>query len=118
MAHQQVLEMIRDSNNIAGRGYVLIDLRRADHEVSTLAIPTSPITTAANRAATYCPPVQGGTIRGSINCLHRASTRPFRHCTACLNQPESRRSSGTAIGLELLPRKLAVPRYTIKGHAH
>ncbi|RGP72487.1 oxidoreductase [Fusarium sporotrichioides] len=41
MTRQDVLEMIRDSNNIAGRNYVLVDLRRADHE--------------------------GGTIRGSVN---------------------------------------------------
>ncbi|KAJ4157464.1 hypothetical protein NW754_009107 [Fusarium falciforme] len=41
MTRHDVLEMIRDSNNIAGRNYVLVDLRRTDHE--------------------------GGTIRGSIN---------------------------------------------------
>ncbi|KAI8648636.1 Rhodanese domain-containing protein [Fusarium keratoplasticum] len=41
MTRHDVLEMTRDSNNIAGRNYVLVDLRRIDHE--------------------------GGTIRGSIN---------------------------------------------------
>lgn len=40
MTRQDVLEMIRDSNNIAERKYVLVDLRRADHgslETFTLA---------------------------------------------------------------------------------
>ncbi|KAI3571620.1 Rhodanese-like domain-containing protein [Fusarium oxysporum f. sp. albedinis] len=41
MTRQAVLEMMKDSKNIAGKNYVLIDLRRTDHE--------------------------GGTIRGSIN---------------------------------------------------
>ncbi|KAM6511891.1 hypothetical protein FALCPG4_016880 [Fusarium falciforme] len=41
MTRQAALEMIMDSKNIAGKNYVLIDLRRTDHE--------------------------GGTIRGSIN---------------------------------------------------
>ncbi|KAK2136081.1 Rhodanese-like domain-containing protein [Fusarium oxysporum II5] len=41
MTRQAVLEMMKDSKNIAGKDYVLIDLRRADRE--------------------------GGTIRGSIN---------------------------------------------------
>ncbi|KAK7718928.1 hypothetical protein SLS63_010341 [Diaporthe eres] len=36
-----VLEMLRDSENVAGKDFVLVDLRRSDHE--------------------------GGTIRGSIN---------------------------------------------------
>ncbi|KAK2686434.1 hypothetical protein QWA68_015156 [Fusarium oxysporum] len=48
MTRQAVLEMMKDSKNIAGKNYVLIDLRRADHEVA----PTFRI---------------GGTIRGSIN---------------------------------------------------
>lgn len=34
MMRQDVLEMVKDSNNIAGRDYVLVDLRRTDHEVS------------------------------------------------------------------------------------
>ncbi|KAK7598585.1 hypothetical protein V3481_000208 [Fusarium oxysporum f. sp. vasinfectum] len=41
MTRQAVLEMMKDSKNIAGKDYILIDLRRTDHE--------------------------GGTIRGSIN---------------------------------------------------
>ncbi|KAH7230645.1 Rhodanese-like domain-containing protein [Fusarium redolens] len=41
MTRQEVLEVMKDSKNIAGKNYVLIDLRRTDHE--------------------------GGTIRGSIN---------------------------------------------------
>ncbi|KAM0420893.1 hypothetical protein ACHAPT_011282 [Fusarium lateritium] len=41
MTRQAVLEMMKDSKNVAGKDYVLIDLRRTDHE--------------------------GGTIRGSIN---------------------------------------------------
>ncbi|RGP78886.1 oxidoreductase [Fusarium longipes] len=41
MTRQEVLDMMKDSKNIVGRDYVLIDLRRTDHE--------------------------GGTIRGSIN---------------------------------------------------
>lgn len=33
MTRQAVLEMMKDSKNIAGKNYVLIDLRRTDHEV-------------------------------------------------------------------------------------
>ncbi|EXL39431.1 hypothetical protein FOCG_17967, partial [Fusarium oxysporum f. sp. radicis-lycopersici 26381] len=32
MTRQAVLEMMKDSKNIAGKNYVLIDLRRTDHE--------------------------------------------------------------------------------------
>ncbi|KAF5618611.1 oxidoreductase [Fusarium sp. NRRL 52700] len=48
MTRQAALEMMKDSENIAGKDYVLIDLRRTDHELTHSAI-------------------QGGTIRGSIN---------------------------------------------------
>ncbi|KND89024.1 hypothetical protein TOPH_06310 [Tolypocladium ophioglossoides CBS 100239] len=41
MAREMVLEMLKNSDSVAGKDYVLIDLRRTDHE--------------------------GGTIRGSIN---------------------------------------------------
>ncbi|POR38854.1 Uncharacterized protein TPAR_00934 [Tolypocladium paradoxum] len=41
MAREAVLEMLKNSDGLAGKDYVLVDLRRADHE--------------------------GGTIRGSIN---------------------------------------------------
>jgi hypothetical protein len=34
MTRQEVLNMIKDSRNIAGKDYVLVDLRRADHEVA------------------------------------------------------------------------------------
>ncbi|KIL93944.1 oxidoreductase [Fusarium avenaceum] len=34
MTRQEVLSMIKDSNNIPGKKYVLIDLRRTDHEVA------------------------------------------------------------------------------------
>ncbi|CAH0027530.1 unnamed protein product [Clonostachys rhizophaga] len=47
MMRQDMLDMIKNSNNIAGRNYVLVDLRRTDHEVSSERV--------------------GGTIRGSIN---------------------------------------------------
>lgn len=33
MTRQAALEMMKDSKNIAGKNYVLIDLRRTDHEV-------------------------------------------------------------------------------------
>ncbi|KAF5227099.1 hypothetical protein FANTH_14870, partial [Fusarium anthophilum] len=32
MTRQAVLEMMKDSKNIAGKDYILIDLRRTDHE--------------------------------------------------------------------------------------
>jgi arsenical-resistance protein 2 len=35
MTRQEVLNMIKDSKNIAGKEYVLIDLRRTDHEVAS-----------------------------------------------------------------------------------
>ncbi|KAJ3455513.1 hypothetical protein MRS44_016995 [Fusarium solani] len=38
MTRQAALEMMKDSKNIAGKNYVLIDLRRTDHEV----LPTCP----------------------------------------------------------------------------
>jgi arsenical-resistance protein 2 len=34
MTRQEVLNMIKDSKNIAGKNYVLVDLRRTDHEVA------------------------------------------------------------------------------------
>lgn len=35
-----VLEMLRDSENIAGKDFVLVDLRRSDHEVcSVIPLP-------------------------------------------------------------------------------
>lgn len=34
MTRQEVLEVMKDSKNIAGKNYVLIDLRRTDHEVA------------------------------------------------------------------------------------
>ncbi|CAG7555201.1 unnamed protein product [Fusarium equiseti] len=34
MTRLEVLEMMKDSNNVAGKDYVLIDLRRTDHESS------------------------------------------------------------------------------------
>ncbi|KAL5615864.1 hypothetical protein FOBRF1_004612 [Fusarium oxysporum] len=36
MTRQAVLEMMKDSKNIAGKDYVLIDLRRADREVAPI----------------------------------------------------------------------------------
>ncbi|KAJ4176298.1 hypothetical protein NW767_15828 [Fusarium falciforme] len=94
MTRQAALEMMKDSNNIAGKNYVLIDLRRTDHEVlptfrvfrdNNLSSINSPI--LSSRAAPFADP--------SI-CRHRASTRPYRRCTACLNRRESKKSSGTA----------------------
>lgn len=35
MTRQQVLSMIKNSKNVAGDNYVLVDLRRADHEVAS-----------------------------------------------------------------------------------
>ena len=34
MTRQAVLEMMKDGKNIAGKNYILIDLRRTDHEVA------------------------------------------------------------------------------------
>jgi hypothetical protein len=34
MTRLEVLEMMKDGNNVAGKDYVLIDLRRTDHEVA------------------------------------------------------------------------------------
>ncbi|KAK2685403.1 hypothetical protein QWA68_015970 [Fusarium oxysporum] len=36
MTRQEVLEVMKDSKNIAGKNYVLIDLRRTDHEGGTI----------------------------------------------------------------------------------
>ena len=33
VTRQSVLEMLRDGNNVAGKDFVLVDLRRSDHEV-------------------------------------------------------------------------------------
>ncbi|KAG4267537.1 major facilitator superfamily transporter [Fusarium proliferatum] len=64
MTRQAVLEMMKDSKNIAGKNYVLFDLRRTDHEVApTFAFPDITIT----RVSAHHSIMQGGTIRGSIN---------------------------------------------------
>ena len=34
MTRHAVLDMMKDSNLIAGKDYVLVDLRRTDHEVT------------------------------------------------------------------------------------
>lgn len=43
MTRQEVLNMIKDGKNIAGKTYVLVDLRRTDHEVAPTAFSVKAI---------------------------------------------------------------------------
>lgn len=102
---QDVLEMIKNSNNIAGRNYVLVDLRRTDHEVSSQRV--------VSRAATNLPFLPSRAVRfaGLLIYRHRASTPPYRRYTACLKRLEYTKSSGTAVRLELLSPKTSSTQY-------
>jgi len=56
---QQVLELLRSDVGTVKKDYVLVDVRRNDHEVSTLSLRSG-----INHEHSL---LQGGTIRGSIN---------------------------------------------------
>jgi hypothetical protein len=53
MMRQDVLEMIKNSNNIAGRNYVLVDLRRTDHEVSSERVVSRAATNLSSHLGRY-----------------------------------------------------------------
>ncbi|KAL3952894.1 hypothetical protein ACCO45_012837 [Purpureocillium lilacinum] len=83
VTREELLSMLKDGENVTANDFVLVDLRRADHEVSLLGGTWCLTAPSSPRAMPYClnPPLcyclarltltlaatLGGTIRGSLN---------------------------------------------------
>lgn len=131
LAREQVLEMLKSGARTPGRDFLLIDLRRNDHEVWS-CLPSLPSALLPQASSWFCLPpfakklvlIQVPDRAGRFADLsiyqHRACIRPSRHCTPCSRQLTFAPSSGIAVswhrgrpgGLAdlLIPRHSVFPR--------
>ena len=99
ITHDAVLKMLRNGRNVAGKDFILVDLRRADHEVcivissSRYMLRRYPTSWSANRE---------GLFAGLSTCPPRAYGPLFQPSIRCSRRPVCGRLSSTTVGLRLL----------------
>lgn len=95
ISREAVLDMLKASNNTVGKNFVLVDLRRTDHEVCFLHLWSEFCTlgTDSSRVDSFA---------AQSICLRRLYILLSLHCTYCSRPQVCIRSSGTVVGFGLM----------------